>query len=189
MKEISFVYHGGCGHATSEADGIGSGIESANEVAAILIAIDQDAESADSDWQALDASTSIVFGSPTCMGMASLQFKNFADATSKRWFSQDWKNKIAAGFTNWTSMNGDKHSTLHCFMAPAMQHSMLWGGTCLMLSDTRAARRDDINYPGSFGGLMAQSPSDAGTHEAPASGDIETAKHSAFALPQFPAAC
>ena len=35
---------------------------------------------------------------------------------------------------------------------------------------------DDINFLGSFGGLMAQSPSDAGTDEAPTTGDIETAK-------------
>ncbi len=41
---------------------------------------------------------------------------------------------------------------------------------------TESAKRDDINYLGSFGGLMAQSPSDAGTDEAPTTGDIETAK-------------
>ena len=53
---------------------------------------------------------------------------------------------------------------------------MLWVGTGLMPSNTKAARRDDINYLGSFGGLMAQSPSDAGTDEAPTTGDIETAR-------------
>ena len=73
-------------------------------------------------------------------------------------------------------MNGDKHSTLHYFMTLAMQHSMLWVGTGLMPSNTKSAQRDDINYLGSFGGLMAQSPSDAGTDEAPTSGDIVTAK-------------
>ena len=45
-----------------------------------------------------------------------------------------------------------------------------------MPSNTKAAGRDDINYLGSFGGLMAQSPSDAGTDEAPTTGDIGTAK-------------
>ena len=65
-------------------------------------------------------------------------------------------------------------------MTLAMQHSMLWVGTGLMPSDTKAARRDDIDYRGSFGGLMAQSPSDASTDEAPTTGDIATA--SAFGV-------
>jgi len=176
MKKISVVVHSGYGHTTNQANGIASGIESIDDVTANLIAIDQDGEITDAEWQALDASDAIIFGSPTYMGMASWQFKKFADATSKRWFNQDWKNKVAAGFTNSASMNGDKHSTLHYFMTLAMQHSMLWVGTGLMPSNTKAASRDDINFLGSFGGLMAQSPSDASTDEAPTTGDIETAK-------------
>jgi NAD(P)H dehydrogenase (quinone) len=176
MNKICVVFHSGYGHTTNQANGILSGIESVDDVAASLIAIDQDGEITEADWQALDASDAIIFGSPTYMGMASWQFKKFADATSKRWFSQEWRNKIAAGFTNSASMNGDKHSTLHYFMTLAMQHSMLWVGTGLMPSNTKAASRDDVNYMGSFGGLMAQSPSDAGTEEAPTIGDIETAK-------------
>jgi NAD(P)H dehydrogenase (quinone) len=176
MKNISVVYHSGYGHTTNQAKGVVSGVDSVDNVTANLIAIDQDGEITESDWQALDASDAIIFGSPTYMGMASWQFKKFADATSKRWFNQDWKDKFAAGFTNSASMNGDKHSTLHYFMTLAMQHSMLWVGTGLMPSNTKAASRDDINYLGSFGGLMAQSPSDAGTDEAPTTGDIETAK-------------
>jgi NAD(P)H dehydrogenase (quinone) len=87
-----------------------------------------------------------------------------------------WKDKIAAGFTNSASLNGDKHSTLHYFMTLAMQHSMWWVGTGLMPSNTKAAQRNDINYLGSFGGLMAQSPSDAGTDESPPPGDLATAR-------------
>lgn len=176
MKKISLVYHSGYGHTTNLAKGIVSGIDTVENVTAILIAIDQVGEITESDWQALDVSDAIIFGSPTYMGMASWQFKKFADASSKRWFNQDWKDKLAAGFTNSASMNGDKHSTLHYFMTLAMQHSMLWVGTGLMPSNTRAAGRDDINYLGSFAGLMAQSPSDASANEAPTTGDIETAK-------------
>ena len=176
MKRISVVYHSGYGHTTNQASGIVSGIDSVSDVTSHLMAIDQDGEITEADWQALDASDAIIFGSPTYMGMASWQFKKFADATSRRWMSQDWKNKVAAGFTNSASMNGDKHSTLHYFMTLAMQHSMLWVGTGLMPSNAKAASRDDINYLGSFGGLMAQSPSDAGADEAPATGDIETAR-------------
>jgi NAD(P)H dehydrogenase (quinone) len=176
MKSISIVYHSGYGHTTNQANGIVSGIEQVDDVGVKLIAIDQDGEISDRDWETLDASDAIIFGSPTYMGMASWQFKKFADASSKRWFAQQWKDKLAAGFTNSASMNGDKHSTLHYFMTLAMQHSMLWVGTGLMPSNTKAATRDDINYLGSFGGLMAQSPSDAGTDESPTRGDIETAK-------------
>lgn len=176
MKKISLVYHSGYGHTTNLAKGIVSGIDTVENVTAILIAIDQVGEITESDWQALDVSDAIIFGSPTYMGMASWQFKKFADASSKRWFNQDWKDKLAAGFTNSASMNGDKHSTLHYFMTLAMQHSMLWVGTGLMPSNTKAAKRDDINYLGSFAGLMAQSPSDASANEAPTTGDIETAK-------------
>jgi len=176
MKKISLVYHSGYGHTTNLAKGIVSGIDTVEHVTAILIAIDQVGEITESDWQALDVSDAIIFGSPTYMGMASWQFKKFADSSSKRWFNQDWKDKLAAGFTNSASMNGDKHSTLHYFMTLAMQHSMLWVGTGLMPSNTKAAKRDDINYLGSFAGLMAQSPSDASANEAPTTGDIETAK-------------
>jgi len=176
MKKISVVYHSGYGHTTNQARGIVSGIAGVDNVTTKLIPIDQDGELTESDWQLLDASDAIIFGSPTYMGMATWQFKKFADASSKRWFNQVWKDKLAAGFTNSASMNGDKHSTLHYFMTLAMQHSMLWVGTGLMPSSTKAASRDDINYLGSFAGLMAQSPSDAGADEAPTTGDIETAR-------------
>jgi len=176
MKTLTVIYHSGYGHTTNQAKAIVSGIDSVENVQAQLIAIDQQGEITESDWETLDASDAIIFGSPTYMGMASWQFKRFADATSKRWFNQAWKNKLAAGFTNSASMNGDKHSTLHYFMTLAMQHSMLWVGTGMMPSNTKAATRDDLNYLGSFAGLMAQSPSDAGADEAPTRGDLETAK-------------
>jgi NAD(P)H dehydrogenase (quinone) len=123
-------------------------------------------------WPTADA---IVFGSPTYMGTVSWQFKKFADASSKPWFGQKWKDKLAAGFTNSASMNGDKHSTLHYLMTLAMQHSMLWVGTGLMPSNSKAAKRDDVNYVASFAGAMASTPSDAGVDEMHA-GDLETAR-------------
>lgn len=57
------------------------------------------------------------------MGSASWQLKKFADASSKKWFMQEWKNKIFAGFTNSATMNGDKFSTIQYFITLAMQHS------------------------------------------------------------------
>ena len=72
-------------------------------------------------------------------------------------------------------MNGDKLSTLHYMYTLAMQHSGIWVGTGMMPANSKAARRDDINYVGSFSGAMAQSPSDSTPDEMPA-GDLETAR-------------
>jgi multimeric flavodoxin WrbA len=105
----------------------------------------------------------------------SWQFKKFADASSKAWFTQQWKDKLFAGFTNSASMNGDKHSTLHYFMTLAMQHSGLWVGTGMMPSNSKAATRDSINFVASSAGLMTSTPSDASADEMVA-GDIATAK-------------
>ena len=60
----------------------------------------------------LAAADAIVFGSPTYMGGVSWQFKKFADASSKPWYVQAWRNKLAAGFTNSATLNGDKFSSL-----------------------------------------------------------------------------
>jgi NAD(P)H dehydrogenase (quinone) len=176
MTDVAIIFHSGYGHTRNQAEAVRDGAAAVVGVTPVLIAIDQDGEITDAQWQQLDAASAIIFGSPTYMGSVSWQFKRFADASSKRWFNQVWKDKIAAGFTNSASLNGDKHSTLHYFMTLAMQHSMWWVGTGLMPSNTKAAQRNDINYLGSFGGLMAQSPSDAGTDESPPPGDLATAR-------------
>ena len=79
------------------------------------------------------------------MGGPSWQFKRFADVSSRVWGSQGWKDKIAAGFTNSATINGDKLSTLHYFFTLAMQHSMLWVGTGLMPSNKKSARITSYN--------------------------------------------
>ena len=140
-----------------------------------LIAIDAEGKLSEAQWATLGAADAIVFGSPTYMGSVSWQFKKFADASSKQWFSQAWKNKIAAGFTNSASMNGDKLSTLHYMFTLSQQHSMIWVGTGMMPSNSKAAVRNDTNYLGSYAGAMAQSPSDASPDEM-LPGDLETAK-------------
>jgi multimeric flavodoxin WrbA len=87
-------------------------------------------------------------GSPTYMGSVSWQFKKFADASSKPWFTQAWKDKVFAGFTNSATMNGDKLSTLHYLFTLAMQHGGIWVGTGMMPSNSKAAQRNDVNYVG-----------------------------------------
>ena len=63
------------------------------------------------------------------MGGASWQFKKFAYPSSKKWFTQEWKSKIFAGFTNSATLNGDKFSTIQYFITLSMKHSGVWVGT------------------------------------------------------------
>jgi multimeric flavodoxin WrbA len=169
MSKIVIVYHSGYGHTKKVAEAVAEGSDGA------LLAIDAEGNLPQGGWEQLAAAQAIVFGSPTYMGSVSWQFKKFADASSKPWFSQQWKNKLAAGFTNSATMNGDKLSTLHYLFTLSQQHGMLWAGTGMMPSNSKAATRNDINYVGSSAGLMTATPSDASTDEMVA-GDIATAK-------------
>jgi len=169
MTKVAVVFHSGYGHTLRMAQSVAQGAD------AELVAIDADGNLTEAQWATLTAADAIIMGSPTYMGSVSWQFKKFADASSKQWFSQQWKDKVFAGFTNSASMNGDKHSTLHYLFTLAMQHSGIWIGTGLMPSNSKAAKRNDINYIASFAGAMAQSPSDASPAEMP-QGDLDTAK-------------
>ena len=169
MTKIAIVYHSGYGHTKRMAEAVAEGAKGE------LIAVDAEGNTTEAQWTALAAADAIIFGSPTYMGSVSWQFKKFADASSKPWFTQAWKNKVAAGFTNSATMNGDKLSTLHYMFTLSQQHSMIWVGTGLMPSNSKAAQRNDVNYVGSFSGAMAQSPSDSSPAEMP-QGDLDTAK-------------
>ena len=169
MANTVVVYHSGYGHTQRMAQAVAEG------AGAQLLAIDADGNLPEGGWETLDAADAIVMGSPTYMGTVSWQFKKFADASSKAWFVQKWKDKVFAGFTNSATMNGDKLSTLHYLFTLAMQHSGIWVGTGLMPSNAKAAQRNDVNYVGSFSGAMAQTPSDAGANEM-LPGDLETAR-------------
>ena len=170
MTKVAVVFHSGYGHTVKQAEAVAKGANGT------LVAIDAEGNITDAQWETLNAADAIVFGSPTYMGTVSWQFKKFADASSKPWFTQQWKDKIFGGFTNSATMNGDKLSTLHYLFTLSMQHSMIWVGTGLMPSNSKAAQRNDINFVGSFAGLMAQSPSDSSPEEGPPPGDLETAK-------------
>lgn len=169
MSKVAIVYHSGYGHTKRLAEAVAEG------AGGELVAIDAEGNLTEAQWATLGAADAIIFGSPTYMGSVSWQFKKFADASSKPWYSQAWKNKIAAGFTNSATMNGDKHSTLHYEITLAMQHGMIWVGTGMLPSNSKAAQRNDINHVGSSAGVMAQSPSDSSPDEM-FSGDLETGK-------------
>jgi NAD(P)H dehydrogenase (quinone) len=172
MSKIIIVYHSGYGHTKKLAEAVLAGTLDGGADARLIAVGELD----DAGWSELDAADAIIFGAPTYMGGPSADFKKFADASSKPWFGQKWKDKIAAGFTNPATMNGDKFSTIQYFVTLAMQHSMIWAGTGMMPSNTKAATRNDLNYVGGFTGLLSQSPADATPEEAPLPGDIETAK-------------
>jgi multimeric flavodoxin WrbA len=169
MSKITVVFHSGYGHTQRMAQAVAQGAE------AELLAIDADGNLPDSAWTSLNEADAIIMGSPTYMGSVSWQFKKFADASSKAWFTQQWKDKLFAGFTNSATMNGDKHSTLHYLFTLAMQHGGLWVGTGMMPSNAKSAQRNDVNYVGSSSGAMATTPSDASANEM-LPGDLETAR-------------
>jgi multimeric flavodoxin WrbA len=162
MTQIAVLFHSGYGHTQRVAQYVAEG------AGADLIAIDADGNISDADWAALDAADAIIFGSPTYMGMASWQFKKIADASSKRWFSSAWKDKIAAGFTISASPSGDKLSTIQYFITLAMQHGMVWVGQPSMNDGT-------INRIGSNSGLMAQVGPTSPAADIP-EGDLDTAR-------------
>jgi NAD(P)H dehydrogenase (quinone) len=176
MTQVAVLYHSGYGHTRKQAQAVRDGAAAVAGTHAELVEIDMEGHLPEGGWQRLAGADAIVFGSPTYMGGPSWQFKRFADVSSKVWGPQGWKDKIAAGFTNSATINGDKLSTLHYFFTLAMQHSMLWVGTGLMPSNKKSAQRNDVNWLGSFSGAMAQSPSDSSPEEGPLPGDLETAR-------------
>jgi NAD(P)H dehydrogenase (quinone) len=110
------------------------------------------------------------------MGGPAWQFKKFADSSAKAFFARRWKDKLAAGFTNSASVNGDKYSTIQYFWTLSQQHGQIWIGTGLLPANSKAHAPADVNWTAGFAGALAISPSDASPDEAPPSGDLETAK-------------
>lgn len=174
MTKIAVVYHSGYGHTEVQAKAVARGAEKVAGTQVTLLA----AEDAQNQWELLKASDAIVFGSPTYMGSASAQFKAFMDASSKVWYSQDWKDKVAAGFTTSASQSGDKLNTLTQLAVFAAQHSMIWVGLGLMPGNNNSKGSvNDLNRLGSFLGAMAQANADQGPEEGPIASDLLTAEH------------
>jgi NAD(P)H dehydrogenase (quinone) len=168
MAKTVVVYHSGYGHTQFIAQAVAKGAQ------AQLVAIDADGNVGESDWTALDAADAIIMGSPTYMGNVSWQFKKFADASSKRWFTRAWQDKFFAGFSVSASLNGDKGMTLAYLQTLASQHGGLWISLGLPPANSSAATRNDVNNLGGSVGLLVQAPSDAGADKIP-QGDVATA--------------
>lgn len=177
MTSVAIVYHSGFGHTAAVAEHVAKGVNSVPGVTATLYKADDLASSDAGPWPDLAAASTIVFGAPRYMGSASAPMKQFMDASSKVWFSQGWKDKLAAGFTNSGSWSGDKLATLTQFAILAAQHGMLWVGTGMFPGyNKKDSGPEDINRVGSFLGLMTQANIDEGPETAPPSADLKTAE-------------
>lgn len=173
MTTVAVVYHSGYGHTAEVAKAVARGAASVGGIDARLIRV----EDIEKRWQDLDEAEAIIFGAPTYMGGVSAPFKAFMDASSKVWFTQVWKDKIAAGFTHSGSQSGDKFNSVVQIFTFAMQHGMIWTGLGLMPGNSSSKGSvTDLNRLGSFGGSMTQSNVDQGADAIPPS-DLKNAEH------------
>ena len=173
MTSVAVVYHSGYGHTAEVAKAVAHGANLVEGIRAKLIRV----EDIEKHWQDLDEAEAIIFGAPTYMGSVSAPFKAFMDASSKVWYTQGWKDKIAAGFTHSASQGGDKYNTITQLFTLAMQHGMIWAGLGLMPGNNSSkGSLNDLNRLGSFTGAMTQSNVDQGAEAIPAS-DLKTAEH------------
>ena len=169
MAEIVVIYHSGYGHTKVVAEHVAKG------AGASLIAISAEGEITEADWSALDAADAIVFGSPTYMGNVSWQFKKFADATSKKWYTRAWQDKVFGGFTNSASPSGDKQVSLIALQTLASQLGGIWVSLGQLPSNSKAATSADPNNLGGSVGLLTRAPADASVDEVH-TGDLKTAE-------------
>ncbi|MFI1973464.1 flavodoxin family protein [Streptomyces cinnamoneus] len=170
---VAIAYHSGFGHTSVLAEAVREG--AADTGATVhLVKVDEITEE---QWALLDTADAVVFGSPTYMGTASGAFHVFAEATSKRWATRAWQDKLAAGFTNSGSKSGDKLHTLQFFSVLAAQHGMHWINLGLPSGwHSTTASENDLNRLGFYLGAGAQTDTDRGpdgVHKA----DIATAEH------------
>lgn len=176
--KICVVYHSGFGHTAKQAEAVaeGAGQVDGADVSSIPVTdlADENAEA----WLQLDASDALIFGCPTYMGSTSAELKKFMEATSGRWMEQKWADKLAAGFTNSGSQNGDKQNTLVDIATFAAQHGMVWINLNLMPGNNNSKGSvDDLNRLGSSLGAMAQSNIDEGPDVVPTAADLKTASN------------
>ncbi|MFK8911701.1 flavodoxin family protein [Streptomyces sp. YS-3] len=174
MSDISIVIasHSGYGHTAQLATAVEDGARSLTGTQVQRLDV---ASLSDADWDLMDAADAIIFGTPTYMGTASGAFHAFAEATSKRWSTRAWSDKLAAGFTNSGSMSGDKMHTLQYLSLLAAQHGMLWVSLGLLPGwNTTTSSPQDDNRLGFYLGAGAQSFNDTPAVDG---ADLNTARH------------
>ncbi len=171
MKSVVILFHSGYGHTAKQAQAVYAGVTKVSGVTAKLISVSEVEQS----WDDLNAADAIIFGAPTYMGSLSAEFKKFMEASSKIWYGRGWANKLAGGFVNSASLNGDKQTAMFQLVTFAAQHGMLWVPLNLLPANSSQSQRNDLNRMGAFLGAYAQSDSDLGADVVPPQGDLDTA--------------
>jgi NAD(P)H dehydrogenase (quinone) len=173
MSKIAVVYHSGYGHTAAIAKAVARGAAGVEGIGAQLISVTE----IDKHWDDLKLADAIIFGTPTYMGGVSAPFKAFMDASSKVWATQDWKDKVAAGFTHSASQGGDKFNTVTHLFTFAMQHGMIWTGLGLLPGNNSSKGSvNDLNRLGSSTGALTQSSADQGA-DVILDSEFKTAEH------------
>lgn len=168
--KIVIVYHSGYGHTKVVAEQIAIGAKAI--VPEVQLLTTQDASS---NPGALQDADTIVFGTPTYFGNVSAEFKKFMESTTSIWTRQLWKDKLAAGFTNSSSRNGDKLHTLSSLSLFAAQHGMLWISMGILPQyDTAGWQLTHTNEMASYLGLMTMSANSSVAEALPS--DLYTAE-------------
>ena len=160
MIKIAVIYFSQSGNTKHLAQAIISGIKSTPDVQVITHQISgkeiiEGRFKNTSLFETLKDCDGIVMGSPTYMGGVAAQFKAFADASSDYWSEQAWSNKVAAGFTCGSALNGDQSMSLQYLFTLASQHGMYWVG----LDTPQLGDHQTLNPLGCQLGLVAQAKS------------------------------
>ena len=175
-KQVCVVFHSGYGHTERQAAAVAEGADAVDGVSATLLPV-ADLEADAPAWNTLDGADAIVMGCPTYMGSASAELKKFMELSSARWQEQKWADKLAAGFTNSGSQNGDKQNTLVQVATFAAQHGMVWINLNQMPgNNSSTGSPEDLNRLGASLGAMAQSDIDVGPDEGPTQADLDSAR-------------
>lgn len=176
--KVCIVHHSGYGHTARQAAAVAEGVRGVSGIECVELTAAELEDTEAPGWHALDEAAAIIFGCPTYMGSGSAGMKTFMEATSQRWMDQKWADKLAAGFTNSGSQNGDKHNTLVSFATFAAQHGMVWINLNLLPGNNSSQGSvDDLNRLGAALGAMAQSNIDQGPEDCPPESDLATARH------------
>lgn len=174
---VCVVHHSGFGHTAKQAAAVAEGASSVSGVEVNAIPVEDLADEASESWNTLDTADALVFGCPTYMASPSAGLKQFMEATSGRWMDQKWADKLAAGFTNSGSQNGDKQNTLVAIATFAAQHGMVWINLNILPGNNSSKGSvEDVNRLGASLGAMAQSNVDEDAEIVPPKADLETAK-------------
>lgn len=150
--QITLIYHSGHGHTELVAQQLVASMTQPGLDVHLL-----NVEETTVNMDMLHQSDMLVFGCPTYFGSVSADFKQFMERTGRFWYQQPWKDKLAAGFTNSSTTNGDKLNTLMSLFLFAAQHSMQWVSLGILPRFLCNQQTDGQNRLASYIGLMTQS--------------------------------